>query len=664
MPQPDPAPPTVLPYGSWTTPITSELIVRAAAGLSEVQVDGDDVWWSEQRPEEGGRTQLVRLAPGADPVDVLPEGWNARTTAHEYGGGAWWVRDGRVWFANWADQRLYRLDTGGVPTAVTAEPAVKKGDRWADGDVSPDGRWLLCVRERHVAGGGPADAVNEIVRLQADEGAGGSAGALAEPDDVEVVVTGPDFVSNPRWSPDGGTICWLEWDHPNMPWDATRLMVREGDGTAVVVAGGDDESVEQPCWHEDGSLWFISDRTGWWNLYRWTPSGGVEPMVEIDGEIGVPQWVFGQSRYAFLPGGRVAFGCSRNGFDNLMLREADGSLRTLDVPFSTVDSVVARDDAVVFVGASPTTEAAVVAVDPQGGVSVLRPPRDLGLPAEQFSAPESIEFPTGAPGSGATAFGLFYPPVNPGFTGPPGSRPPLLVMIHGGPTASAIPALRLGVQYWTSRGFAVVDVNHRGSTGFGRAYRNLLRESWGVADVEDCMAAARWLAEQGRVDPERLCIRGGSAGGFTTLSALSTGDVFSAGASHYGIADLEALATDTHKFESRYLDGLIGPYPERRDRYVARSPIHHLDGFDEPLIVLQGLDDPVVPPSQSEMIVAALKDRRVPVAYVAFEGEQHGFRQAANIRRALDAELSFYGQILGFELPAGEGIEPVPIERG
>ncbi len=430
------------------------------------------------------------------------------------------------------------------------------------------------------------------------------------------------------------------------------------------MAGGDDESVEQPRWHEDGSLWFISDRTGWWNLYRWTADAGVESMVEIEGEIGVPQWVFGQSRYAFLPGGTVAFGCSRNGFDSLMVREADGSLRTLDVPFSTVDSVVARDDAVVFVGASPTTEAAVVAVDPQGGVSVLRPPRDLGLPAEQFSAPESIEFPTGAAGGGATAFGLFYPPVNPGFTGPPGSRPPLLVMIHGGPTATAIPALRLSVQYWTSRGFAVVDVNYRGSTGFGRAYRNLLQESWGVADVEDCMAAARWLAEQGRVDPERLCIRGGSAGGFTTLLALAAGDVFTAGASHYGVADLEALAKDTHKFESRYLDGLIGPYPERRDLYVARSPIHHLDAFDRPLIVLQGLDDPVVPPSQSEMIVAALRDRRVPVAYVAFEGEQHGFRQAPNIRRALDSELSFYGQILGFELPASEGIEPVPIARG
>jgi dipeptidyl aminopeptidase/acylaminoacyl peptidase len=652
----DAAAPAVLPYGSWPTPITSELIVRAAAGLSTVRVDGAHVWWSEQRPEEGGRTQLVRLSPGREPVDVLPEGWNARTAAHEYGGGSWWVRDGRLWFANWADQRLYRLDPGGSPVAVTAPPAVERGDRWADGDVSPDGRSLLCVRERHPAGGGPADVVNEVVRLSA-----GGDGAV-EP---EVVVTGPDFVSDPRWSRDGRAICWLEWDHPDMPWDATRLMVRQDDDAPVLVAGAGEESVEQPRWHEDGSLWFISDQTGWWNLYRWRLSGGVEPVVLIEGEIGVPQWVFGQSRYAFLPGGRVAFGCSRNGFDSFMVREADGSVRALDVPFSTIDSVVAFGEAVVLVGASPTAEAAVVSVDlVGGGVTVLRPPRELGLPVELFSVPEPIEFPMGPADGGATAFGLFYPPVNPGFAGPEGSRPPLLVMIHGGPTAAAIPALRLSVQYWTSRGFAVVDVNYRGSTGFGRAYRNLLRDSWGVADVEDCEAAARWLASQGRVDPQCLCIRGGSAGGFTTLLALAVGDTFAAGASHYGVADLEALATDTHKFESRYLDRLVGPYPEQRDRYVSRSPIHRLDGFDRPLIVLQGLDDPVVPPSQSEMIVAVLRDRRVPVAYVPFEGEQHGFRQAANIRRALDAELSFYGQILGFELPAAEKIEPVPIDWG
>ena len=631
--------------------------MRAAASLSGARVDGDDVWWAELRPEEGGRTQIVRQRPDGTTRDVLPEGADARTAAHEYGGGAWWVRDGTLWFVGWADQRLYRVDPGREPVAITPEPEVPRGDRWADGDVSPDGRWMVCVREHHPAGGGPADVVNQVVRFDLH--------APGPEAPAEVVVTGPDFVSDPRFSPDGRSLCWLEWDHPNMPWDGTRLMVSTGGGPGVLTAGGPDESVFQPRWHPDGSLWFVSDRTGWWNLYRWTEAAGVEPRVLLEGEIGVPQWVFGQSRYAFLDGDRAVFAYSRAGFDHLAVADAGGTVTDLDLPYTALDAIAATGSTVVFIGASPTTEPAVVDVVVEGATGsepeVLRPPRELGVDPGYLSVPEAIEFPTGG---GAVAYGLFYRPTNPAFAGPEGHHPPLIVMIHGGPTSSAIPALRMGVQYWTSRGFAVVDVNYRGSTGFGRPYRDLLRDAWGVADVEDCEAAARWLAEQGRVDADRLCIRGGSAGGFTTLAAMATGDTFSAGASHFGVADLEALALETHKFESRYLDGLIGPYPERRDLYLARSPIHHLDGFDRPLIVLQGLDDQVVPPAQSEMIVAALKDRHVPVAYVPFEGEQHGFRQAANIRRALDAELSFYGQILGFELPAAEGIEPVEVDRG
>ena len=669
-----PSAPAVLPFGSWPTPITSELVVRAAVGFGAVVLDGGDVWWSEQRPEEGGRTQLVCRRSDGTTLEVLPPGWNARTAAHEYGGGAWWVRSGTAWFASWVDQRLYHVEPGGEPVAVTPEPAAPRADRWADGEVSPDGRSMLCVREHHPIGGGPADVVNDVVRFDlgagagsgsaAGAGSGGGSGSVAA--GPTVVVHGPDFVSDPRWRPDGEAICWLEWDHPDMPWDSTRLMVAAPDGSgAVLVAGGPDESVFQPRWHDDGSLWFVSDRSGWWNLYRWTADGEVEPMVLMEAEIGLPQWVFGESRYAFLSGDRVVFVYSREGFDHLAVRGADGVVRELDTPFTSIESVDGHGSEVVLIGASPTAEAAVVRfrVDDLdlAAFEVLRPPRELDLPDGLVSVPEPIDFPTAG---GAVAHGLYYPPTNPGFVGPPGQLPPLLVMIHGGPTAAAIPALRLSVQYWTSRGFAVVDVNYRGSTGFGRSYRNLLRDSWGVADVEDCEAAARWLAAEGRVDPDRLCIRGGSAGGFTTLAAMATGDTFSAGASHYGVADLEALALETHKFESRYLDRLIGPYPERRDVYVERSPIHHLEGFDRPLIVLQGLEDEVVPPAQSEMIVAALRDRRVPVAYVAFEGEQHGFRQAANIRRALDAELSFYGQILGFELPAADGIEPVAIDRG
>jgi dipeptidyl aminopeptidase/acylaminoacyl peptidase len=667
------------PYGSWPTPITSELVVRAAAGVGEVSLDGDTVTWAEQRPEEGGRTQLVRRTGDGPPVDLLPAGFNARTAVHEYGGGAWWGHGASVWFANWADQRLHVLTGQQGPHPVTAEPEAPKGDRWADGDLDAGGRWMVVVRERHPAGGGAAEVANEIVVLDAS--------AEVPP---RVLVTGPDFVSDPRLSPDGRRIAWVQWSHPDMPWDGTELCVAELRATDIgpalahpaVVAGrpdrapgghGDGESVGQPRWAADGSLWFLSDRTGWWNLYRWTPpapgaaaaSGPVEPAVQIDAEIGVPQWVFGQSRYAFLSGDRTVFAYLRDGIDHLAVRLPDGGTRELDLPYTTVSSVQADGDRVVFVGASATSEPAVVSVhvDAAGTAAapeIVRPARDLGIGPEWFSLPEPIAFPTTG---GRTAHALVYPPTNPDVEPPAGELPPLLVLIHGGPTAMARPMLQLGTQYWTSRGFAVVDVNYGGSTGYGRAYRNQLRGNWGVVDLDDCEAAARWLGEQGRVDPARLCIRGGSAGGYTALAALAFRDTFAAGASRYGIADLEVLATDTHKFESRYLDQLIGPYPERRDLYAARSPIHHLDGFHRPLIVLQGLEDEVVPPRQSEMIVEALRARSVPVAYVTFEGEQHGFRQAANIRRALDAELSFYAQVFGIDLPAGEGIEPVAVEN-
>ncbi len=675
------------PYGSWPTPITSELVVRAAAALGGVAVDGEVVTWSEVRPQEGGRTQLVRRVGDGPAVDLLPEGFNARTAVHEYGGGAWWVTGGTVWFANWSDQRLYRLDPGvsgdtapREPVVVSPEPVAARADRWADGAPDATGRWLLVVREHHPPGGGAADVVNEIVVVD-------TAGEVAP----RALVSGPDFVSDPRCSPDGQRLCWLQWSHPDMPWDGTELCVADLRITEIgpalahpeVVAGrpdaapgghGDGESVSQPQWAPDGSLWFVSDRSGWWNLYRWVPAaapaapaadGTVEPTVTLDAEIGLPQWVFGQSRYAFLSGDRVAFAYQRDGLDHLAVRLPDGTVAELDLPYTSVASVQAEGDRVVFVGASAVAEAALVGVTvgddgAAGEPVVLRPPRDLGVEPGCFSVPEAIDFPTSG---GRTAHALFYPPTNPDVAPQPGEAPPLLVLIHGGPTSAARPMLQLGTQYWTSRGFAVVDVNYGGSTGYGRAYRNQLRDSWGIVDLDDCQAAARWLADQGRVDPSRLCIRGGSAGGYTTLAALAFRDTFAAGASHFGVADLEALAVETHKFESRYLDGLIGPYPERRDLYVARSPIHHVDGFDRPLIVLQGLEDEVVPPAQSQMIVDALRVKKVPVAYVTFEGEQHGFRQAANIRRALDAELSFYAQVFGFDLPPDEGIDPVTVEN-
>ncbi|MEV1291642.1 prolyl oligopeptidase family serine peptidase [Pseudonocardia sp. NPDC049635] len=665
---------TISGYGSWPTPVTSELVVTAAVRLGEVRPDGapgaegTGVIWAEGRAAEGGRVQLVRRSDDGTRTDLLPAGANARTAVHEYGGGAWWLHEGSpgtVFYVEWADQRLYRLERGAEPVPLTPDPAVPRGDRYADGDVAPDGSWMVAVREHHPSEGCPAtDVVNEIVRLDAR--------SMSVP---EVLVTGPDFVAAPRISPDGSTLAWLSWNHPSMPWDDVELTVRDlTTGTDTVVAGGPGESVTEPQWQSDGSLTFLSDRTGWWNLYRWLPGTDIESVIRIDAEIGVPGWVLGGSRYAVLDDGRIVFARSSNGFDALAVRETSGTITELETPFSVIGSVRADGPhAVVCVAGSPTAEPGVHRVVPAPaaagepgavGMQVLRAPRDLGLHPETISVPESIRFRSvDRAGEPRTGYGLYYPPLG-AHDAPEGELPPLLVVIHGGPTGSAAPVLNVGVQYWTSRGFGVVDVDYGGSTGYGRAYREELKGAWGIVDVADCLAAARSLAEAGRVDPDRLAIRGGSAGGFTTLAALARDDTpFAAGADHFGVADLEALARETHKFESRYLDGLVGPYPQARDVYTERSPLTHVEKFSTPLIVLQGDEDAIVPPNQSEMIVEALRSRGVPVAYLLFAGEQHGFRKAENIRRALDAELAFYARIFGFTLPPDEHIEPVRIEN-
>ncbi|HEY0126494.1 MAG TPA: S9 family peptidase [Blastococcus sp.] len=646
--------PPPLPHGAWPTPITSELVVRAAARLGEVVVDGDDVWWSESRPAEGGREVVVRRTADGTVSDVLPAPWNARTRVHEYGGAAWTVSGGTLWFTNFSDQRLYRLEPGSdAPFAVTPEPAVPAGVRHADLQVLPDGV-ALAVRETHPATGGSAEVVNELVRVG--------------PDGTEVLVSGPDFVSDPRPSPGGSrledkTLAWLQWDHPHMPWDAARLVVRGADGREHPMAGGPGESVVQPVWGEDGTLWFLCDRTDFWSLYRRRPHGEVELVVDLGCDIGGPQWRFGQSRYALLSDGRVVLAYGQAGADRLAVLE-DGDLRELAVPWSTFRYVTAQGTSVVCVAASPSGEPVVLRVDVDSGASeVLRPARDLGLDPAWFAVPEHISFPTVDAGTGiGEAHALVYPPTNPEATAPDGDLPPLLVVVHGGPTAAAVPVLNLEVQYWTSRGFCVADVDYRGSVGYGRRYRDALQGRWGVVDLDDVVACARFLADSGRVDPARMAIRGGSAGGYTTLAALTMRPgVFTAGASHYGVADLGALAAETHKFESRYLDGLVAPWPSGRAVYDERSPINHVDALDTPLAVFQGDEDAVVPPDQAEAIVAALREKGVPHAYLLFAGEQHGFRKAANIRAALDGELSFYAQVWGFDLPAEEGIEPIPL---
>jgi dipeptidyl aminopeptidase/acylaminoacyl peptidase len=641
---------TSLAHGSWPTPITSALVVRAAARLGEVVVDGDDVWWSESRPAEGGRSVIVRRSADGTVADVLPPPWNARTRVHEYGGAAWTVSGGTLWFTEFTDQRLYRLDPGaGEPVALTPEPAVRAGVRHADLRVTPEG--VLAVRETHPASGGAAAVVNEIVRIAAD----GS---------TEVLVSGPDFVSDPRLAPDGVTLSWLQWDHPHMPWDAAQLVVRAADGTEHVIAGGAGESVVQPVWGEDLTLWWLSDRTDVWSLYRKRPHEAPELVLDVGSDIAGPQWVFGSSRFALLPDGRIAVAFGRAGQDRLGVLAGDGDLRELDLPHTAFRSVTAGGDGVVCVAGTPDSEPVVLHVHVEGGsTEVLRPARDLGLDPAWFSRPEHVTFPTEDRGTGIVeAHALVYPPTNPEAAAPEGGLPPLMVVVHGGPTSAAVPVLNLDIQYWTSRGFCVADVDYRGSTGYGRRYRDALQGRWGVVDLDDVVACARFLADTGRVDPSRMAIRGGSAGGYTTLAALSMRPgVFTAGASHFGVADLGALAAETHKFESRYLDGLVAPWPSGRAVYDERSPINHVDAFDTPLAVFQGDEDEVVPPDQAEAIVAALREKGVPHAYLLFEGEQHGFRKAENIRAALDGELSFYAQVWGFELPVEEGIEPIPL---
>jgi dipeptidyl aminopeptidase/acylaminoacyl peptidase len=652
------------PYGSWPTPITSELVVRAAARLGEVVVDGTDVWWAESRPSEGGRTVLVRRSADGTTTDLLPAPWNARTRVHEYGGAGWTVAGGTVWFTHFADQRLYRVDPGSTePVAVTPEPALPAGVRYADLRVTPDGGAVVAVRETHAAGGGSADVVHEVVRVERDG-------------TTTVLVSGTDFVSDPRLAPDG-SLAWLQWQHPDMPWDAAELVVRSPDGAETVVAGGRSgarpESVVQPEWGADGTLWFLADRTDVWALYRRRPGGEPEPAFDPGTDIAGPAWVFGQSRFALLDDGRVVLAYGREGADRLaVLDRTDSTARELDLPYASFGQITAAGTSVVCVAGGPTSEPVVLraGVD-DGSTELLRPARDLGLDPAWFSRPEHVTFPTeagdsadGGPGV-CEAHALVYPPTNPQVAAPAGELPPLLVLVHGGPTASASPVLSMGVQYWTSRGFAVADVDYRGSTGYGRRYRDALQGRWGIADLDDVVSCARWLAEQGRVDPARMAIRGGSAGGYTTLAALTfRPGVFACGASHYGVADLAALAADTHSFESRYLDGLVAPWPSGAAVYAERSPIHHTDALDTPLAVFQGDEDAVVPPEQAEMMVAALREKGVPHAYLLFAGEQHGFRKAENIRAALDGELSFYAQVLGFELPAEEGITPIEVVRG
>jgi dipeptidyl aminopeptidase/acylaminoacyl peptidase len=622
---------TVRPYGTWPAALDAHTVARAGGRrFATLSAQGGRLRWSEARPEDGGRVAVVDSVSG----DLTPTGANARTRVHEYGGGAVWYHGDTVFYSAFADSRVYRIDGGGV-RPVTPEPPAENSLRYADGVVTPDGSTVICVRERHEGG----EVHNELVSFPAD--------GTAEP---AVIQSGHDFYMAPRLDPAGGRLAWLAWDQPNMPWDGTFLYL---DGT--VVAGGAEESVIDPQWSPDGVLHYCSDRTGWWNLYR-----GEEQLTALDdAEIGGPNWAFGMSRYAFLDDGRIVCIVTRRAVDSLqVLDPARGTLEDAGLGWTaySATALASSGSRVVFAAGSPTEPSTLVAYDvATGRQDVLRRSLEIDLDPATISVPRAIEFPTG---DGPVAHAFYYPPTSAGAEGPDDEAPPLQVTCHGGPTAHVSPQLDLETQYFTQRGIGVVDVNYRGSTGYGREYRRLLNGRWGEIDWADCVSAAEHLAAEGDVDPARTWVEGGSAGGYVVFCALVFDpEAFAAGVSYFGVADAEALALHTHKFESRYLDSMIGPYPERADLYRERSPVHFVEQLERPLLLLQGLDDKVVPPRQAEMMVEVLERKGIPYAYLAFEGEGHGFRKEENVVRSIEATLSFVGQVFGFE-PAGE-IEPL-----
>jgi dipeptidyl aminopeptidase/acylaminoacyl peptidase len=624
---------SISPYGSWSSPLGLDQMVEDVVRLAEPAVANGVLYWIEVRPSEKGRSVLVACGPDQKKIDLTPADYSVRSRAHEYGGGSYLVSGDRVWFVNNDDQCIYtQILPDGLPIRLTATG----GMRFADMELDRAHNRLIAICEDHEKDGDPE---NFIGGVDLDTG------------EISVLVSGADFYSNPGLSPDRSSLSWLSWNHPNLPWDTTELWlatVKPGGEICEqrCVSLGKDESVFQPQWSPDGELYFVSDRSGWWNLFRFKDETS-EVVISEQAECGLPQWVFGMSTYAFPDADHVAIATTRDGSWKLSkLNLETGHRDTLADQWTSIDGVAAGDGHILILAGGGSRPLSVVSIDSQGNETVLKSAINGPLDQSSISKPQAITFATS---DGDHAHGFFYPPSNPVFRGPNEEKPPLLVVCHGGPTSATATTLKLDVQFWTSRGFAVFDVNYRGSTGYGRNYRQKLYGTWGLADVDDCIHGARYLAEQGLVDSKRMAIRGGSAGGYTVLSALTGHDEFSAGSSFFGIGDLASMFETTHKFEASYDHWLIGPLENRKAIVEQRSPINFASQIKCPVIFFQGLDDKVVPPDQSVAMVQALKKNQVPVAYLEFAGEGHGFRQSQNIRRSYEAELYFFGKVMGFE---------------
>ena len=633
-----------LAFGSWESTITTDLILNNSVSLGEISLFGDDIYWVEMRANEGGRYVVVKQTIDGKKTDAIPSGYNARTRVHEYGGGSYLVTNRGVVFSNFDDQSLYLVDANNVCKKLT----IQEDCRYADIIYDKYRERLICIREDHSERA--KEAVSSIIAV-----------SLLESGNEIILQCGADFYSNPRLSNDGQKLCWISWFHPNMPWDNTSLFTSEINdvgqiGKASLVAGGDiNESVCQPSWSSDDILYFISDKNNWWNLYR-LGENGIECIIKLDAEFAVPQWSFRESNYDFIDYNSIISIYRQQGLAYIAIINTDKkTFETLSLSYTEIESLVCKKNKAYFLGSSPTEFKSIIEYDIEKKiVNVIQKSNAICLDKEYISVGESISFPVD---ENKHAHAVFYRPQNRYYTGLDDEKPPLVVMSHGGPTGESHNGLKMVVQFFSSRGFAVLDVNYGGSSGYGREYRRRLNGNWGIVDVNDCSKAALYVAEEGWVDKDRLAIRGGSAGGFTTLAALAYTDVFKAGASHYGVSDLEALTKETHKFESRYLDTLIGAYPETQEIYKERSPVNSVDRLSCPVIFFQGLEDKIVLPNQAELMVDALKLKGIPVVYIAYEGEQHGFRQAKNIKRTLESELYFYATIFNFK--CADKIEPI-----